>query len=136
METIKTLGRYFLIALWIQIVFSGCSAQYRFKRLIRKHPDLIEKNSITDTIIHAIKGETAAFPLKMQKDTTINGIGFFPKIENQDSVLFVECPTDTIYCEDKFIEYRIRDPTFMDWVDPLKGYILAAVFLAIIFLRK
>jgi len=143
LERKKTGIQAFLQGVTFILVFSGCSAEYKLFKLLKKNPGLLERYSVTDTTEKITRPDSAIFPVQysitdqpIPKDTTINGIQrkYLPIANGFEEQII--CPEDTVHCIDKFVEYRIRDPTFLDYKKQYLGWCFAILLFLAIIVRK
>lgn len=103
-----------IIYILFLLLVVSCSPQKRLNRLIDKHPELVQKDTINfkDTII--VPGPTANFniPFTNFKDNIKfeekNGIKIFYKIEHDTVKINVEVAIDTVYINKKIPIEKIK----------------------------
>lgn len=134
MAGIQKIKKAFALAA-ISLVCS-CSAQFRFNRLISKNPELISTKFAIDSTEKIIPEKMANFPFPL-RDTTVSGIKTsLHKTQNNLPFMQITCPKDTVICEDKIIQYEIKDPDFFDYSRQYLGWAIATLFFALLVIRK
>lgn len=93
----------------ILLIFAGCSPQKRLKRLVDKHPELIQIDTIRDTITTTAVHIDTAFKYKagdtvvIEKDKVRTELIFLPgdtvkvNTDKQADTIYIEKTVPTIY---------------------------------------